>query len=467
VSEPGPLTGVDVRVAAAPAPPAATAARILAELGARVRAGHADPDTVLARLPGGATGRARARAACVRPPGLPSGAADYALALCLVTATGAALLRGADYEVDPGAVTAQLVLADLLAAERGSEPQPVPAPVATREGTLWCDLGVRDRELLTSLLGGAPAARGRSAQIASLGQSAGLPLVDFRPRSAWTRDLPLARLDPLPAPAGPAPPACGRAPLAGVRVCDLTAMWSGPLATWLLAALGAEVLKVEPYCRLDGTRLDDDPALFQSFNRNKRGLDLDLRDGAQRAAFLEEVAESDMVVSNFTPRVVGNLGIEPTALASGRQRPIACIQMPAFPAGVAEREWRAYGHGIHAVAGLGIDPAGRAWAARSPYCDALTGFAAAAVAVALRVAAVATGASWAAEVPMLNVALRLADTTDPPYALPAGDPDPADVLVYVATPEGMVRCPRSPFHGPGLPVVDRPAPALAARAVAT
>jgi hypothetical protein len=462
VSNPSPLTGVDVRVADASPPPVAIAARLLGEFGAHVSVGRADPGTVVASLEGRSPVSVRASAPAVTPAGLPPGSGDYALALCLVIATGAALLSGSGHEVDPAAVAVQLVLPDVLAAAHGREAPPVPAPVPTRDGTLWRDLRDADEQLLADLLGGEPVALGRAAEIASLGQAAGLPLVDFRPRSAWSRDLPLAALEPLPS-SGPAAPVrvSGEAPLAGVRICDLTAMWSGPLATWLLASLGAEVLKVEPDCRLDGTREDDDGVVFQAFNRNKRRLNLDLREGEQRAAFLDEVRESDIVVSNFTPRVVTNLGIEPATLTAGRDRPLACVQMPAFPAAVPERSWRAYGHGIHAISGLGLDDAGRRWAARAPYCDALSGFAAAAVAVTLRVASIAGGGSWAADVPMLNVALQLADLSRPPrtdHRAP-GNHD-GEVLANVATSAGAFRLPRSPFRGPGLPIADVPAPAL-------
>jgi crotonobetainyl-CoA:carnitine CoA-transferase CaiB-like acyl-CoA transferase len=452
---------VAAHVARQPSRPVAIAAGILAELGAQVIAADVEPDGVVASMGGGSAVRVHARDAAATPAGLPPGTGELAVALCLVAATGAAVLGGSDCEVDPCAVAAQLVLPELLAAERGDEPPPVTQPTPTREGTLWRDLGEDEERLLSDLLDGEPIEHVRAADIASLGQAAGLALVDYRARSAWPGHVPLAELEPLPARGRMPVLPQDRGPLAGTRVCDMTAMWSGPLATWLLAALGAEVLKVEPGCRLDGTRRAEDPALFQALNRNKRRLDLDLRDAGQRAEFAHELAESDMVVSNFTPRVATNLGIEPATLAAGRRRPLACVQMPAFPAGAAERQWRAYGHGIHAIAGLGMDAAGRPWAARSPYCDALTGFAAAAVAVSLRVSSITSGTSWAAEVPMLNVALRLADLAGSPRAARRPSSDGGrDALVELATPAGPVRCPRSPFRGPGLPIPDLPAPAL-------
>ncbi|MEA2467183.1 MAG: hypothetical protein QOJ57_1309, partial [Thermoleophilaceae bacterium] len=212
-----------------PSRPVAIAAGVLTEMGAQVTVADVDPEGVVVSMGGAAAVRVHARDAAAAPAGLPPGTGEFAVALCLVAATGAALLGGCDCEVDPGAVAAQLVLPELLAAERGGERPPVPQPMPTREGTLWRDLGEDEQRLLSDLLGGESIEHQRAADIASLGQAAGLPLVDFRARSAWPGEVPLADLEPLPAcgraPASPQ----GRGPLAGMRVCDLTAMWSGPL----------------------------------------------------------------------------------------------------------------------------------------------------------------------------------------------------------------------------------------------
>jgi crotonobetainyl-CoA:carnitine CoA-transferase CaiB-like acyl-CoA transferase len=501
VSEHGPLSGLAVRVACEPASSARTAADLLGLLGAEVHVAAGHPAGVAVATPGGGWARAcagpRDLLAEVRLEaalGLPRGTVAHAVGLCLAAAAGAAALAGRDVDVDPEAVAAQLALPLLLAAAHGGPPPPVLAPVAVADGAIWADLDAGQRALLKELLGGEPPSGRRARDVAELGQAAGLPLADFRP-PPLAPPPPLAELAPLGPPrAPPAAPGLGDPPLAGVRVCDLTTMWSGPLATWLLASLGADVLKVEPACRLDGTRGVDGRSLgpdglpvagdldrstiFQALNRNKRRLDLDLRIADQRAAFLEQVDASDLVVSNSSPRVPANLGIEPATLAADRARPLGCVQMPAFPAGSAERDWRAYGHGIHAVSGLGIDSDGRPWTAGTPYPDALSGFAAAAVAVALRVGAVREGASWAAEVPMLAVARGLAARVPrgPAAGAAAGladDDARAATLaacleratVRIDTPRGRFVCPRSPFRSDTRPIAETPAP-LAGREVA-
>jgi crotonobetainyl-CoA:carnitine CoA-transferase CaiB-like acyl-CoA transferase len=274
----------------------------------------------------------------------------------------------------------------------------------------------------------------------------------------------------------------------------MTAMWSGPLATWLLASLGADVRKVEPACRLDGTRaiagrasgdatvLDaggstapgqpraaHGAATFRALNRNKSRLDLDLRDLEQRAAFREELSVAQLLISNFSPRVSRNLGIGARDLAAARERPLTCLTMPAFPHGAPERQWRAYGSGVHAVSGLGMTSDGRPWTAPAPYCDVLSGFAASAVATASVFAMSIDGRVWEAETPMLNVAAQLARVSRPRSEPPRVDPDLGERFlaahgeragVLVDSPHGLHLHPRSPFHGPSLPLADVPAPEL-------
>lgn len=107
-------------------------------------------------------------------------------------------------------------------------------------------------------------------------------------------------------------------PLDSVRVIDLTQMLAGPYCTMLLADLGADVVKVEPLggelTRLQGPFLDDDTAhafggYFQSVNRNKRSVTIDLKTEAGRGALLALVDGADVVVENFRAGVMERLAI--------------------------------------------------------------------------------------------------------------------------------------------------------------
>lgn len=103
------------------------------------------------------------------------------------------------------------------------------------------------------------------------------------------------------------------APLAGVRVVDLTQILSGPFATQILADLGAEVVKVEPpagdKARRNGPMVDGRSSYFASLNRGKRSVCLDLKADDDRAALLALVREADVLVENFRPGVLARLGL--------------------------------------------------------------------------------------------------------------------------------------------------------------
>ena len=106
--------------------------------------------------------------------------------------------------------------------------------------------------------------------------------------------------------------------LAGVRIVDLTQMLAGPYCTMILADLGADVVKVEPL-RGDMVReigpfaSDDDQqafgGYFQSVNRNKRSIALDLKSADGREAFLSLVDSAQVVVENYRSGVMDRLGL--------------------------------------------------------------------------------------------------------------------------------------------------------------
>jgi crotonobetainyl-CoA:carnitine CoA-transferase CaiB-like acyl-CoA transferase len=96
--------------------------------------------------------------------------------------------------------------------------------------------------------------------------------------------------------------------LSGMRVIDLTRMISGPYATRIFADFGAEVIKIQSRQTAQGAE-QVDTNFFSIWNRNKRSINLDLSLSAARDVFLELVAESDLVVENFSPRVMANWGL--------------------------------------------------------------------------------------------------------------------------------------------------------------
>lgn len=112
--------------------------------------------------------------------------------------------------------------------------------------------------------------------------------------------------------------------LAGLRVLDLSQVLAGPFCTQMLADHGAEVIKIEPpegdpARRFAPFRPDDAErafgGYFQSINRGKKSVVLDLKDPAGRDAFLGLVAGADVLVENYRAGVMERLGLGYEALA--------------------------------------------------------------------------------------------------------------------------------------------------------
>jgi crotonobetainyl-CoA:carnitine CoA-transferase CaiB-like acyl-CoA transferase len=141
----------------------------------------------------------------------------------------------------------------------------------------------------------------------------------------------------------PEPPPGGdvhRLPLAGVRVLDFTAFLAGPMCTQYLASLGADVVKVESIQRPDPMRYSvlvdasvdqwyEQGAIYQSANLNKRSVTLNLSDPRGRDLALRLAAGADVVVENFTPRVMDQFGLSFTDLTAVNPR-IIMVRMPGF-----------------------------------------------------------------------------------------------------------------------------------------
>jgi crotonobetainyl-CoA:carnitine CoA-transferase CaiB-like acyl-CoA transferase len=157
-------------------------------------------------------------------------------------------------------------------------------------------------------------------------------------------------------------------PLRGVRVLDMTTVWSGPLLTLHLADLGAEVIRLEnphvfpPTTRGYSPRPDpnivlssllggygpispgqaDRPynrhSLYNSINRGKRSCTLDVRDPEQRELFFRLVAQSDVFVENLKMSTLHQIGIHETQLLTANPRMIV-LRLP--PAGLTG-DWAHY-----------------------------------------------------------------------------------------------------------------------------
>jgi crotonobetainyl-CoA:carnitine CoA-transferase CaiB-like acyl-CoA transferase len=122
-----------------------------------------------------------------------------------------------------------------------------------------------------------------------------------------------------------------RLPLQGIKVVELGSSVAAPYAAWILAALGADVLKVERPGTGDDARHWGPPfwqgtaTLFHALNRDKRSLALDLKDEAQRARLVGLLeGETDVLIQNFRPGIALRLGLDAARLTTANPRLIYC-----------------------------------------------------------------------------------------------------------------------------------------------
>lgn len=145
------------------------------------------------------------------------------------------------------------------------------------------------------------------------------------------------------------PPADVALPFAGLKVFDLSTFWAGAYLTCYLGAFGADVVKVESIQRPDGHRYsgsllrDGDDwyergPLWQGTNLNKRDITLDLATDSGRELALRMAAEADVVVENFSPRVVEQFGLDYDSLVKVNPD-VIMVRMPGFG---LEGPWRDY-----------------------------------------------------------------------------------------------------------------------------
>lgn len=201
-------------------------------------------------------------------------------------------------------------------------------------------------------------------------------------------------------------------PLAGIRIVDLTTAWAGPMATRILGALGADVVKIEGPGRIDDWRgpaaggdpsryPDLDPGAhpydrnfqFNTQNHNKRGMSLDLKNPAGREVALDLVRRADVMVANFTVGTLERLGLGWEDLRSLNPR-LVLLEMPAFGAGGPYADFVGVGpimemmSGMASVVGYGD---GRPVTTGPAYLDPMGGMNGAAAVVTALAAREATG----------------------------------------------------------------------------
>ncbi len=238
------------------------------------------------------------------------------------------------------------------------------------------------------------------------------PLAGEHAGGDWTTDEPAAPTRPRPRPA--------ELPLVGLKVLDLTAWWAGPSSTALLAGLGADVVHVESTRRLDGMRLTggafaalpqwwERSAFFLQANANKRDLTLDLDDERGRALALRLVEWADVVVDNFTPRVLESFGLDWDVVHATNPAAVL-VRMPAFGLSGPWRDRPGFAQTMEQVTGLAWvtgHPDDQPRIQRGP-CDPNGGVHAAFATLVALAHRDRTGEGCLVEAPMFEAALNVA-----------------------------------------------------------
>lgn len=208
-------------------------------------------------------------------------------------------------------------------------------------------------------------------------------------------------------------------PLQGVRVLSVEQYGAGPWGTQYLGDLGAEVIKVEnpndggdmsravgPYFIDDGSSTSSS-LFYQSFNRNKRSMTLDLSREEGQAILHELVRTADAVTCNLRGDVPAKLGLTYATLGAINPR-IVCAFLSAYGREGPRRKWPGYDYLMQAEAGyfaLTGEPDGSPTRMGLSIVDLMTGLAMAYAAVSAILSARATGTGRDIDVNLFDLAL--------------------------------------------------------------
>jgi crotonobetainyl-CoA:carnitine CoA-transferase CaiB-like acyl-CoA transferase len=255
------------------------------------------------------------------------------------------------------------------------------------------------------------------------------PSAPYARRAAYPLAAPTERR-----PSGPA--------LRGIRVLDFTWVVAGPVATRVLADHGADVIKVERLDAPDGAQRRG--GLFGNLNRGKRSLAVDLADPRGIGLVRDLARRCDVVIDNFSPRVMANWGLDHAALRALDARLIA-VSLSGFGASGPFANHVSYGPTLQAQSGF-------TWHMRHPhgapagwgfsYSDMVSGYCAALAVLAALWERDAGGVGRAVDLAQLEVlAAMIGPSLDAalagcevPDAFGNRSPD------RVAAPDGVYRC---------------------------
>ena len=196
----------------------------------------------------------------------------------------------------------------------------------------------------------------------------------LRARKSWDRvETPSGKTLKVPGPSARVLAESGPSPRAdrepgpwrpgALRVADLSMGWAGPLVTLNLSAMGADVIKVESHTHFDwwrgsrppgdgdGMGLHERSHVFNTANRGKRGITLDLSSPRGRDLAIELISTADLVIENYAAGVIEKLGLTYDVL-SARNPSLVMLRQPGFGGNGPESGYVAFGNTVEGMSGL-------------------------------------------------------------------------------------------------------------------
>jgi crotonobetainyl-CoA:carnitine CoA-transferase CaiB-like acyl-CoA transferase len=243
-----------------------------------------------------------------------------------------------------------------------------------------------------------------------------------------------------------------RRPLEGLRVADCTAWWAGPAASHVLACLGADVIKVESVTRPDLMRYsalkppDTDlwwewGGLFHGVNAGKRAVTLDLRTEQGVALFDRLLDTADVLLDNYTPRVMEQFGLTWDVVHERHPR-VVMTRMPAFGLDGPWRDRTGFAQQMEGISGM-------AWLTGYPdglpvlvrgACDPLAALHAVFATLAALEVRDRTGEGVFVEATMIETALNAAAEQVIEYCMSGTVLTRAGARGSTAAPQGLYQC---------------------------
>ena len=149
-------------------------------------------------------------------------------------------------------------------------------------------------------------------------------------------------------------------PLTGIRVLDFCSFINGAYSASLMGDLGADVIKIEPMygdlARAWGPFINGESRPFQTWNRSKRGIRLNLTQAAARPVIYDLTARADVAIANFRPGVAEKLGIDYDTLREINPRLVYCSST-AFGSKGPYRDRPGYDPILQSISGLAKETA--------------------------------------------------------------------------------------------------------------